>query len=94
MSVLATVTFFAPAVPAGVTAVIEVELATTTLVAEVPPMVTVAPLTNPVPVIVIAVPPSVEPEEGEVVLIVGAETVLKLRTVPGDHIPPTLVHAV
>ena len=33
----------APAVPAGVTAVIDVALATTTLVAAVPPIVTVAP---------------------------------------------------
>jgi hypothetical protein len=35
-----TVTFFAPALPAGVTAVMEVALATTILVAETPPTFT------------------------------------------------------
>ena len=37
-----------------------------TLVAGCPPMVTVAPVANPAPVIVTAVPPDVEPDEGEI----------------------------
>jgi hypothetical protein len=50
-------------VPAGVVAVIEVEL-TTELTAVVPPIVTDAPLIKPVPVIVILVPPVDGPLEG------------------------------
>ena len=53
-----TVTSRAPAAPAGVTAVIDVALATTTLVAGVPPIVTVAPAAKLVPVSVTAVPPA------------------------------------
>jgi len=68
-----TTTFTAPAAWAGVVAVIDVLLTTVTLVAAVPPNVTVAPETKLVPVIVTAVPPLVEPELGEIVLIVGAE---------------------
>ena len=44
---------------------------TDTLDAAVPPMETVAPDANPVPVIVIDVPPTVGPEGGDTVLTVG-----------------------
>lgn len=53
-------------------AVIEVLLTTTTFVAEVPPIVTVAPPKNPVPLMVTPVPPAVDPEFGEMELMVGA----------------------
>jgi hypothetical protein len=52
--------------------VIDVLLTTLTLVAAVPPSVTVAPDKKPVPVIVTAVPPAVVPDAGEVALTVGA----------------------
>jgi hypothetical protein len=65
--------FTAPAAWAGVVAVIEVLLTTVTLAAAVPPNVIVAPATKLVPVIVTAVPPLVEPEPGEIVVIVGTE---------------------
>ena len=75
-SVLVTTTLTAPAVCAGVVAVMEVELTTVTLVAAVPPNVTVAPLKNPVPVIVTDVPPLVLPEVGEIAVTVGAGVLL------------------
>src|SRR5262249_51450903 len=50
---------------APVVAVIVVAV-TTTLPASTPPMVTVAPLEKPLPVIVTAVPPSVDPDDGEI----------------------------
>src|SRR5947199_198536 len=52
-----TVTAIAPAAWAGVVAVIDVLLITTTFVAEVPPNVTVALETKPVPAIFTVVPP-------------------------------------
>ena len=58
---LVTVTVTAPALPAGVVAVIEVLLTTTTLVAAVPPNVTVAPAAKFVPVMVTPVPPPTGP---------------------------------
>ena len=57
-------TFAAPAVPAGVTAVTIVELTTDTLVAALPPTVTLDVPVRLVPVIVIAVPPAVGPTFG------------------------------
>ena len=63
-----------PAAPAGVTAVNDVELTQVTLVAADPPMVTVAPVMKPVPVIVTDVPPKVEPELGESETAVGGTT--------------------
>ena len=72
VSGLVTTTLFVPAVPAGVIAVSEVALTKTTLVAALPPIVTVAPFTKPVPVIVTAVPPIVEPEFGVIEVTVGA----------------------
>ena len=66
-----TATVFAPAVPAGVTAVSCVALVTETEVAAAPPTVTdVAPVRF-VPVTVIEVPPATEPEVGETAVIVG-----------------------
>jgi hypothetical protein len=66
-----TTTFLAPGVPAGVVAVIVVAVTEFT-VAAAPPIVTVAPDWKPVPVIVIAVPPSAGPELGETVEMVGS----------------------
>ena len=60
---MVTTTLLAPAVPAGAVAVKEVEF-TKELAAVVPPIVTDAPLTKPVPVIVILVPPVNGPLEG------------------------------
>jgi hypothetical protein len=69
-----TVTVTAPAVPAGVVAVIEVPFMTTTFVAAAVPNVTVAPVAKFVPVIVIAVPPVVVPVFGDTLLTVGTTT--------------------
>jgi hypothetical protein len=69
-----TVTATAPAVLAGVVAVIDVLLTTTTLVAAVLPNFTVAPATKLVPVIVTAVPPAVDPLLGLTLLTVGGAT--------------------
>jgi hypothetical protein len=68
---LVTVTVTAPALPAGVVAVIVVPFTTTTLVAAVLPNVTVAPEAKFVPVIVTAVPPEDEPLIGLILLTVG-----------------------
>jgi hypothetical protein len=67
-----TSTLAVPTVPAGVVAVILVELTTITLVAAVPPMVTAVAPVKSVPVMVIAVPPAVEPLVGEILVTVGA----------------------
>ena len=69
-----TVTVTAPAVPAGVVAVIDVALTTVTFVAEALPNVTVAPVTKFVPVIVTAVPPAVVPVFGDTLVTVGVAT--------------------
>jgi hypothetical protein len=69
-----TITVTAPAVPAGVTAVIVVLLTTTTLVAAAAPKVTVAPEAKFVPVIVTDVPPAVEPLFGDTPVTVGGAT--------------------
>ena len=68
---LVTVTVTAPALPAGVVAVIEVLLTTTTFVAAVLPSFTVAPAARFVPVIVTAVPPAGDPPLGATLLTVG-----------------------
>ena len=75
-SVLVTTTLTIPAACAEVVAVIEVELTTVTLVAAVPPKLTVAPDEKPVPVIVTDVPPLVLPEVGEMAVTVGAGALL------------------
>jgi len=66
-----TVTVTAPTLPAGAVAVMVVLFTTTTLVAAVPPNVTVAPAAKLVPVIVTAVPPAVDPLFGDTLLGVG-----------------------
>lgn len=66
-----TVTVTAPALPAGVVAVMLVLLTTTTLLAEALPNVTVAPEEKFVPVIVTDVPPAIGPVLGDTLLIVG-----------------------
>ena len=66
-----TVTVTAPPLPAGVVAVMDVLLTTTTLVAAVPPKVTVAPLAKFMPVIVTAIPPAVDPLFGATLVTVG-----------------------
>jgi hypothetical protein len=71
---IVTVTVTVPVLPAGVVAVRVVLFATTTLVAAVPPNVTVAPATKFVPVIMTAVPPPVEPLFGETLVTVGTPT--------------------
>ena len=72
VSVLVTTTLTAPAACAGVVAVIDVALTTFTLVAAVPPKLTVAPVRKPVPVMATEVPPAVVPEVGEIEVTVGA----------------------
>ena len=67
-------TLFAPAVPAGVTAVMLVAETTTTLVAATPPTVTLLAPVRFVPVIVIAAPPIVEPLVGLTNVRVGGAT--------------------
>jgi hypothetical protein len=66
-----TVTVTAPALPAGVVAVICVPLTTTTFVAALLPNVTVAPPAKFVPVIVTDVPPAVVPIFGDTLVTVG-----------------------
>ena len=69
-----TDTVTAPALPAGVVAVILVLLTTVTLVAAVLPKVTVAPAAKFVPVIVTAVPPAGGPALGDTLVTVGETT--------------------
>ena len=69
-----TATLLAPAVPAGVFAVILVALTTATLVAATPFTFTLVAPDKFVPVIVNAVPPNVVPELGETDVIVGKTT--------------------
>jgi len=71
---LVTVTVTAPALPAGVVAVIVVLFTTTTFVADAVPNVTVAPVAKFVPVIVTAVPPAVDPLFGLTPVTVGVPT--------------------
>ena len=63
-----------PAVPAGVVAVMEVALTTTTLVAVAPPKVTLVAPVKLVPVMVTAVPPARGPDMGLMLPITGAPT--------------------
>ena len=68
---LVTSTLTAPAVCAGVVAVIVVGLLTVTFVAAVPPKLTVAPVEKFDPLIVTAVPPVVGPLSGVMPLTLG-----------------------
>jgi hypothetical protein len=72
VSGLVTTTSTAPAAWAGVMAVIDVALSTLTPVAASPPKVTVAPVTNPVPVMVTEVPPAGRPAVGATEVTAGA----------------------
>ena len=56
--------------PAGVVAVTWVGDTTVTRLARVPPNNTLAPLSNPLPLIVMGVPPLVEPESGDTEVMV------------------------
>jgi hypothetical protein len=69
-----TVTVTAPALPAGVVAVICVPLTTTTALPALLPNVTVAPAAKFVPVIVTGVPPAVDPVFGDTLVTVGGTT--------------------
>ena len=71
---MVTATLFAPAVPAGVTAVMVVVEVTFSAVAAIPPTLTLVAPVRFVPVIVISVPPRVEPLVGVTAVIVGAGT--------------------
>ena len=67
-----TDTLCGPLVPAGVTAVICVSLTTTTLVASPVPTFTLVAPRKLVPVMVMAVPPTLGPVVGLIDVIVGA----------------------
>ena len=67
-----TSTLVVPALPAGVIAVIEVELTTLTAVAAVPPIVTAVAPMKPVPVMVTDCPPPSGPDDGLMDATVGA----------------------
>ena len=86
-----TTTSFAPTVPAGVFAVIEVAVATI-LVAAVTPIFTVAPVKF-VPVMVMEVPAVSGPDVGDTLAIVGSATyvnALALVVVPPMVVTATL----
>jgi hypothetical protein len=89
--VMATAT--EPAACAGVVAVRWLELTRETLVAELPPKVTVAPLAKLEPVMVTTVPPAVPPEFGETLLTVGDEEPNVKPPASTALIPPGLVTA-
>lgn len=80
VSGLVTSTSFAPAVPDGVVAVMVVELTQFTFVAGTPPTETVAPLKKFAPVMVIDVPPAVEPADGETAETAGGGLIENVRT--------------
>jgi len=87
-----TATLFTPTVPAGVLAVIEVALTTTTLVANVTPIFTMVAPVKLVPVIVIVVPPVVGPEIGLTLVIVGRGT-MYVNALALVAVPPAVVTA-
>ena len=78
----------APIVPAGVVHVIEVDETTTTLVHAAPPTVTVAPDANPVPVIVIAVPPLTVPDELDTEPTTGGVVLIAIAYAPAMLLVP------
>jgi len=67
-----TSTLAVPALPAGVVAVIEVELTKVTALAALPPMVTNVSVVKSVPVIVTDSPPVSGPDDGLMDVTVGA----------------------
>lgn len=74
MSGLVTTTLAVPTAPLGVVQVRLVDDTKDTLVQADPPIETVAPDTNPVPVTVTAVPPVSSPELGAMDVNVGVDT--------------------
>ena len=72
---MVTKTLTAPAVWAGVIAVIKVSLTTDTPVADVPSKITAVAPIRFVPVMVTPVPPAVEPDVGEILITIGAGVV-------------------
>jgi hypothetical protein len=72
VSVLVTTISCAPALPAGVVQVIDVDDTRVSLVHGAPPTVTVAPDKKFVPVIVIGVPPAAVPDVPETLDTLGA----------------------
>ena len=89
---MVTATLFAPAVPAGVSAVRVVVEVTFSAVAATPPTVTlVVPATKFVPVIVIDVPPRVGPLAGLTAVMVGGGTKQKDATSLPPLVPPGVV---
>ena len=90
-----TVTSCAPAVPAGVIAVMEVALTTITPVAATPPTFTLVAPVKLVPVMVIEVPPNVVPDVGLTLVMVGTGTTyvnaLLLLAVPPAVVTATLL---
>ena len=84
-----TTIVFAPAVPTGVTALMDVALSTTTPVAATPPIVTLVAPVKFVPVMVMAVPAVNGPDDGLTLAMVGAATYVNA---PVDvSTPPTVV---
>jgi hypothetical protein len=81
-------------VPEGVVQVSDVEETKATDVQAAPPMVTVAPDTNPVPVIVTDVPPAAEPDDGVIAVTLPepadlAAKKIVARLVAGDAVVTT-----
>ncbi len=85
---MVTITSSSPAAVAAVLALISVSETTSTAVA-VLPIFTVAPFTNPVPLITTLVPPSVEPLDGSTLVTVGGVTNVNFG--PADEEPISLV---
>ena len=69
-----TATSLAPTAPAGVTAVIEVAVATTLVAATPPTFTVVAPTIKLVPTMVMEVPAVSGPDVGETLTMVGSAT--------------------
>src|SRR5208283_1539080 len=86
-----TVTSTVPAEPAGETAVMLVADTTVTLLAPVKPKSTVAPVTNPVPVIVTVVPPANGPAAGEMPVTVGTGSYVNWSDAEVALVPPGVV---
>ncbi len=86
-----TVTSTVPAVPAGETAVMLVPETTVTLLVLVRPKSTVAPVTNPVPVIVTVVPPATGPAAGTTPVTVGTGSYVYSSAGEVALIPPGVV---
>ena len=91
-AVVVTSTLAVPTLLAGVVAVMVVELTKAKVAAATPPMVTAVAPVNPVPVMVMVVPPAVEPVIGEILVTVGATAGAPIAT--AGKPPKGLVHPV